>query len=227
MILDPQYVTLLTPRSGSLQPPVVLAHLARTQKSLAEHGENVRADWAPDGSKIVIQVRVPRSLLTWWLTGSGMQTAGSYLALVTVEYKSYLPVYQAPALSSASQRSFQPGPGEAHPVHSVSLHFEGVIFVEGHLLRSVSAFSVLEMGLNHLLVQVYLRDGITSSSRPETLVRCKEFHGLTQMGETLQILRGVMTPGVWMSLTSLGWIVPMVAYVRFTAISTALIMDLV
>jgi len=62
--------------------------------------------------------------------------------LVTVENKSYLPVYQAPALSPASQRSFQPGPGEAHPVQSVSLHFEGVIFVEGHLLRSVSTLCI-------------------------------------------------------------------------------------
>lgn len=99
-----------------VRPPVVLAHLARTQESLLEHGENVRAEWVPDGSKIVIQ------------------TAGSYLVLVTVEHKSYLPVYQQPALSAASQRSFQPGPGEAHPIPSVSLYFEGVIFVEGHLL---------------------------------------------------------------------------------------------
>lgn len=69
--------------------------------------------------------------------------------LVTVESKSYLPVYQPPALSSTSQRSFQPGPGEAHPVQSVSLHFEGVIFVEGHLLRSVNVLSRLGMGLKH------------------------------------------------------------------------------
>ena len=126
---------------------MVLAHLTRTQKSLAEHGENVQAEWAPDESKIVIQVRVPYPLPTWCLTSPDLQTAGSYLVLVTVENKSYLPVYQSPALSSTSQRSFQPGPGEAHPIQSVSLHFEGVIFVEGHLLRSVSVLSGLEMGL--------------------------------------------------------------------------------
>jgi len=50
---------LLTPGCQPPQPPVVLAHLTRTEKSLAEHGENVRAEWAPDGSRIVIQVRVP------------------------------------------------------------------------------------------------------------------------------------------------------------------------
>ena len=59
LILDPPCITLLTPCSRSWKPPVVLAHLTRTQKSLAEHGENVQAEWAPDGSKIVIQVRAP------------------------------------------------------------------------------------------------------------------------------------------------------------------------
>jgi len=63
LFLDPQCIRLLTPRFRSSKPPVVLAHLARTQKSLAEHGENVQAEWAPDGSKIVIQVRVPCFLL--------------------------------------------------------------------------------------------------------------------------------------------------------------------
>ena len=34
----------------------MLAHLARTSTSLDEHGENLSAEWAPDGTKIVIQV---------------------------------------------------------------------------------------------------------------------------------------------------------------------------
>ena len=100
--------------------------------------------------------------------------------LVAVENKSYLPVYQPPALSPASQRSFQPGPGEAHPVQSVSLHFEGVVFVEGHLLRSVSALYVLSMRLkHHFLVLVYLRDAAIYSSRLGTLAQYKGSHGPT------------------------------------------------
>ena len=67
--------------------------------------------------------------------------------LVTVESKSYLQVYQSPVLPSASQRSFQPGPGEANPVQSVSLYFDGVIFVEGHLLRSVSVVFCIRIGI--------------------------------------------------------------------------------
>jgi len=59
LTLDPPCIRLLTARFRSSKPSVVLAHLTRTHKSLAEHGENIRAEWAPDGSKIVIQVRVP------------------------------------------------------------------------------------------------------------------------------------------------------------------------
>ena len=73
LIQDPPRITLLTPRYRSPKPPVVLAHLARTQKSLVEHGENVRAEWAPDGSKIVIQARVSVFFLSiQCLTGSDL-----------------------------------------------------------------------------------------------------------------------------------------------------------
>lgn len=152
LILDPPRTTPLTTCRRSPKPPVVLAHLARTHKSLVEHGENVRAEWAPDGSRIVIQVHGPYFHSIPCLTGSNIQTTRSYLVLVTVENKSYLPVYQSPALSPASQRSFQPGPGEAHQVQSVSLHFEGVIFVEGHLLRSVDTLSVFDTRLKDLIL---------------------------------------------------------------------------
>lgn len=40
----------------------MLAHLARTQTSLAEHGENASMLWSPDGRRIVIQVCYPRRL---------------------------------------------------------------------------------------------------------------------------------------------------------------------
>ena len=130
--------------------------------------------------------------------------------LVTVESKAYVPVYQVPALSPASLRSFQPGPGEAHPVQSVSLHFEGVIFVEGHLLRLVSEPPVLRIGLKHhlSLAKAYLQDGVIYSSRLGTLVQCRESHGPTQ--KKPPVFRGIMTLGVWTTITSLGWIVPMV-----------------
>jgi hypothetical protein len=44
-------------------------------------------------------------------------------------------VYHAPALSLQAMRSFMPGPGEGLPLQPVSLHFEGVVRVEGRLLR--------------------------------------------------------------------------------------------
>lgn len=45
--------------------------------------------------------------------------------------------YQCPTLPSNAQRHFQPGPGEALPMFAVNLSLEGVIRVEGELLRSV------------------------------------------------------------------------------------------
>ena len=47
-------------------------------------------------------------------------------------------LYQTPPLSSGAQRHFRPGPGEAQPMFSVKLSFEGVIRVDGELLRSDS-----------------------------------------------------------------------------------------
>ena len=136
---------------------------------------------------------------------------GSYLVLVTVENKAYLPVYQSPALSPASQRSFQPGPGEAHLLQSVSLHFEGVIFVEGHLLRSVGMPPCTRREAKHrFLAQVYPREGITYSSRLATLVRYKGSLGLMQMEKTSPVFREIMILGAWTSITFRGLIAPMV-----------------
>ncbi|KAK7694309.1 hypothetical protein QCA50_001491 [Cerrena zonata] len=99
-----------------VRPSAVLAHLARTPTSLQAHGENVYAEWSPDGQRIVIQ------------------TTASYLVLVTVEYSPEEIPYQSPPLAPSAQRHFLPGPGEGLPFQSISLHFEGVIRIEGHLL---------------------------------------------------------------------------------------------
>ncbi|THH21002.1 hypothetical protein EW146_g469 [Bondarzewia mesenterica] len=60
-------------------------------------------------------------------------TTGSYLVLVAVQYNPDETPYEALAPGS-SKRSFLPGPGEALPLQSIVLHFEGVIRVEGGLL---------------------------------------------------------------------------------------------
>ncbi|KAI5123710.1 hypothetical protein M0805_000304 [Coniferiporia weirii] len=100
------------------RPAVVLAHLSRTTTSLAEHGDNVSARWTPDGSRILIQA------------------SGSYLVFVYVSYdgNSSTEPYQCSPLPSSAQRHFQHGPGEALPIISISLSFEGVIQVNGDLL---------------------------------------------------------------------------------------------
>ncbi|KAK0465224.1 RIC1-domain-containing protein [Desarmillaria tabescens] len=101
-----------------VRPTAVLAHLSRTPTSTFDHGENVKAYWAPDGSRIVIQ------------------TSLSYLVLITVTYDVSDPVYQPPILTAAAQRNFLAGPGEGLPLNPIGLHFEGVIRVEGTLIST-------------------------------------------------------------------------------------------
>ncbi|KAF9023405.1 RIC1-domain-containing protein [Hymenopellis radicata] len=101
-----------------VRPTAVLAYLSRTPASIFDHGENVQAHWAPDGSRIVIQ------------------TALSYLVLITVSYNVSDPVYQPPILNATAQRNFTAGPGEGLPLNPISLHFEGVIRVEGTLINA-------------------------------------------------------------------------------------------
>jgi RAB6A-GEF complex partner protein 1 len=100
---------------------------------MADHGDNLTLEWSPDGSRIVIKVSIS------FISGHHLdillsQTSQSYLVLVTVDHKPYLSTYQTPK-TTRSQRSFLSGAGEALPLQSVSLHFEGVIYVDGHLLR--------------------------------------------------------------------------------------------
>lgn len=99
-----------------LRPSAVLAHLARTPTSLEEHGVNVSADWAPDGTKIVIQ------------------TTNSFLVLVTVSVSPKEEAYASPPLAQGLRRNFLPGPGEALPIPALSLRFEGVMRIDGDLL---------------------------------------------------------------------------------------------
>ncbi|KAI0670204.1 RIC1-domain-containing protein [Trametes maxima] len=99
-----------------VRPSAVLAHLSRTATSLQEHGENLALQWSPDGQRIVVQ------------------TTGSHLVLVTVEYNAEEIPYQTPPLPTNAARNFLPGAGEALPLQSLSLHLEGVIRVEGTLL---------------------------------------------------------------------------------------------
>ncbi len=47
------------------------------------------------------------------------------------------PVYQPPILNATAQRNFTVGPGEGLPLNPISLHFEGVIRVEGTLIKCV------------------------------------------------------------------------------------------
>ncbi|PBL00950.1 RIC1-domain-containing protein [Armillaria gallica] len=101
-----------------VRPTAVLAHLSRTPTSTFDHGENVKAYWAPDGSRIVIQ------------------TSLSYLVLITVTYDVSDPIYQPPTLTAAAQRNFLAGPGEGLPLSPIGLHFEGVIRVEGTLIST-------------------------------------------------------------------------------------------
>ncbi|EIW86459.1 RIC1-domain-containing protein [Coniophora puteana RWD-64-598 SS2] len=99
-----------------VRPPAILAHFARTPASVVEHGDNVGATWAPDGSRIVIQ------------------TSKSFLVLVTIDYVPETSAYQPPDLPQGTQHNFLTGAGEGIPFQSLSLAFEGVIRAEGQIL---------------------------------------------------------------------------------------------
>jgi len=57
--------------------------------------------------------------------------------IVSVVYNSEETVYNSAPLPSNAQRNFLAGAGEAFPFHAISLQLEGVIRVEGILLRLV------------------------------------------------------------------------------------------
>lgn len=68
---------------------------------------------------------------------SEMQTTLSFLVLVTVSLDPSEQPYQSPYLNPSAARHFLPGPGEALPMHSISLQLEGAIHIEGTLLRCI------------------------------------------------------------------------------------------
>lgn len=148
-----------------LQPTVTLAYLSRTTTSLLEHGDNTAAHWAPDGSRIIIQVLFNLQIASSRLDYT--QTGGSYLVLVSVRYdgRTSSQSYECPPLPSTAQPHFQAGPGEGLPIFKVNLSFEGVIRVDGELLR----YAELTCRMPHAIlifsfrfaVEVYLLDDNT------------------------------------------------------------------
>ncbi|KAF8912940.1 RIC1-domain-containing protein [Gymnopilus junonius] len=98
------------------RPCALLSLLTRTPTSILNHGDNLQVWWSPDGNRIVIR------------------TSESYLVLVSVVFNVDETVYTASPLPSNAQRNFLAGPGEGLPFHSISLHFEGVVRVEGGLM---------------------------------------------------------------------------------------------
>ncbi|KAF9243850.1 RIC1-domain-containing protein [Melanogaster broomeanus] len=99
-----------------VRPTAPLAHIARSETSLIEHGNNLAVTWSPDGSRIVIQ------------------TTFSYMVLVAVDYIPEVSAYQQPDIAPGAQRNFLAGPGEGLPLQSLNLAFEGVIRAEGQVL---------------------------------------------------------------------------------------------
>ena len=105
---------------------------------MEEHGENLHLHWSPDGTRIVLQVRPSAAaMLGETIHLDGHQTALSYLVLVSVDYNGEELPYQSPPLAPNAARHFLPGAGEALPFQSLSLRLDGVIRIEGTLLRYV------------------------------------------------------------------------------------------
>lgn len=124
-----------------VKPFVVLAYLSRTSASLLDHGENKLASWSPDGNRIVIEVQCSYAVLLVCLDII-LKTVDSHLVLVVVEYSSNATSYRTPRLSAVAQRQFLPGPGEGSSIQSISLQFEGVIRIDGVILRCAQVNSV-------------------------------------------------------------------------------------
>lgn len=57
--------------------------------------------------------------------------------LVSLEFDLGEVVYESTPLPVNTQRNFLAGPGEGLPFHAINMHFEGVIRIDGTLLRYV------------------------------------------------------------------------------------------
>lgn len=64
-----------------------------------------------------------------------LQTTESYLVLASLRQRPDEIPYGTPRLGSSSMRTFLPGPGEALPLQALVIHLEGVVRIEGNLLR--------------------------------------------------------------------------------------------
>ncbi|PPQ63714.1 hypothetical protein CVT24_004294 [Panaeolus cyanescens] len=104
----------------TVRPSALLSLLTRTPTSILNHGDNVNVWWSPDSNRLVVK------------------TSESYLVLVSIEFNLGEAVYESTPLPVNTQRNFLAGPGEGLPFHAISMHFEGVIRIDGTLI-SVSA----------------------------------------------------------------------------------------
>jgi hypothetical protein len=100
-----------------------------------DHGHNCTVGWSPDGTRIIVQVSCSSHHDPYQDSSCDFQTSESYLVLITIEYQSEDVAYGCPPLPPSAQRTFLPGAGEGLPLQAVNLRFDGVIRVEGNLLR--------------------------------------------------------------------------------------------
>ncbi|CAE6525588.1 unnamed protein product [Rhizoctonia solani] len=96
-----------------IRPAVLLAYITRSKVSLEAHGVNRNALWSPDSQRLVV------------LTNT------SHIVLINVDT---VPTNSPPYGSLSTASSVQFGPGEGHPLPSLSLRFEGVIQIDGNAL---------------------------------------------------------------------------------------------
>ena len=73
----------------------------------------------------------------WTVAHIVSKTSASYLVLIAVEHQPDRPIYEVSQASRSTQRNFLAGPGEGVPFQRVHLHFEGVIRIQGSVLRYV------------------------------------------------------------------------------------------
>ena len=96
------------------------------------------------------------------------QTTKSYLVLASLHQKPDETPYVDPRLSPSTLRTLLSGPGEALPLQALVIRFEGVIRVEGCLLRYDLGCFFDTTAYPFTFCTVYLHENITSSSRPGT-----------------------------------------------------------
>lgn len=101
------------------------------------------------------------------------QTDKSYLVLLSVEHNPDETPYKSPPLAPSAQRHFLPGPGEALPFQSLSLRFEGVIRIEGQVLRCAYSRNMFWMTTSLVVCSVSPRESyiLYSTKSPPAVQR--------------------------------------------------------